>query len=29
MTSVIASLCFGGKWVIDDKDSYKVLSPLS
>ena len=27
MTSVIASLCFGGKWVIDDKDSYKSSFP--
>ena len=27
MTSVIASLCFGGKWVIEDKDSYKSSFP--
>ena len=27
MTSVIAALCFGGKWVIDDKDSYKSSFP--
>ena len=27
MTSVIASLCFGGKWVIDDRDSYKSSFP--
>ena len=27
MTSVIAALSFGGKWVIDDKDSYKSSFP--
>lgn len=27
MTSVIASLCFGGKWVIEDMESYKSSFP--
>ena len=27
MTSTIASLCFGGKWQIDDKDSIKTSFP--
>ena len=27
MTSVVAALCFGGKWVIDDRDSYKSSFP--
>ena len=27
MTSVIASLCFGGKWVINDRDSHKSSFP--
>ena len=27
MTSVIAALCLGGKWTIEDKDSYKSSFP--
>ena len=27
MTSVIASLCFGGKWIIEDMESYKSSFP--
>ena len=27
MTSVIAALCFGGKWVIHDVDSHKSSFP--
>ena len=27
MTSVIAALCLGGKWIIDDMDSYKSSFP--
>ena len=27
MTSVIAALCLGGKWVIEDRDSYKSSFP--
>ena len=27
MTSVIASLAFGGKWIIHDKDSVKTSFP--
>jgi 3-phosphoshikimate 1-carboxyvinyltransferase len=27
MTSSVASLCFGGKWQINDKDSIKTSFP--